>query len=110
MNKLNEGQTQVYADGHVDPQYGVNTGAPYLNNPPQQLLDIATEFFKSGKSEAQVLAILVGMGTKQQLALSAIQALRGRGPMTETQQKIHTNMKFTLVDLYEIVVNTIDKT
>ena len=109
MNKLNEGQTQVYADGHVDPQYGVNTGAPYLNNPPQQLLDIATEFFKSGKSEAQVLAILVGMGTKQQLALSAIQALRGRGPMTETQQKNHTNMKFTLVDLYENVVNTIDK-
>jgi hypothetical protein len=30
---LKEGQTQVYSDGRIDPQYGVNTNAPYLNNP-----------------------------------------------------------------------------
>lgn len=109
MNKLNEGQTQVYTNGQVDTQYGVDTSTPYLNTPPKQLLDIAKEFFKSGKSEAQVLSILVGMGTHQQLALSAIRALKSMGTMIEKQQKNHNNMKFTLVDLYEKVVDTIQK-
>ena len=36
-NTVNEGQTQVYMDGGIDPQAGVNTDAPYLNNPPSQL-------------------------------------------------------------------------
>ena len=61
MKKINEGQTQVYANGMITPQYGVDTAAPYLNTPPKQLMDLTHEFFKSGKSQAQVLAILVGM-------------------------------------------------
>jgi len=68
MNNINEGQTQVYTNGMVTPQYGVNTNAPYLNTPPKQLMDLTNEFFKSGKTPSQVLAILVGMGTPQQLA------------------------------------------
>ena len=40
-NIVNEGQTQVYADGAIDAQPGVNTSAPYLNNPKQQLLELS---------------------------------------------------------------------
>jgi len=108
MNKLNEGQTQVYMNGQVIPQHGVNTAAPYLNSPPKQLIDITKEFFKSGKSDAQVLAILVGMGTKQQLALSAIQVCKGMGAMQEKQQK-NNNKMFTLTELYERVNKTADE-
>jgi hypothetical protein len=39
-NTTNEGQTQVYADGGINPQAGVQTDAPFLNQPRQQLLDI----------------------------------------------------------------------
>lgn len=109
MKKVNEGQTQVYANGMVTPQYGVNTSAPYLNTPPKQLMDLTHEFFKSGKSQAQVLAILVGMGTPQQLAQAAIYAYGALGAMQEKQQKNHTKMKFTLVDLYEKVTRAIEK-
>jgi len=109
MSKVNEGQTQVYANGMVTPQYGVNTNAPYLNTPPKQLMDLTREFFKSGKSPSQVLAILVGMGTPQQLALAAIYAHGAIGAMQEKQQKNHTKMKFTLVDLYEKVTQAIEK-
>ena len=109
MSKVNEGQTQVYANGMVTPQYGVDTNAPYLNTPPKQLMDLTREFFKSGKSPSQVLAILVGMGTPQQLALAAIHAHGAIGAMQEKQQKNHTKMKFTLVDLYEKVTQAIEK-
>ena len=108
MSKLTEGQTQVYASGLVTPQYGVDTRAPYLNQPPQQLMDLTREFFKSGKSAAQVLAILVGMGTPQQMALAAIHAHNTLCAMQETEQKNHKQMKFTLVDLYEKVVSAIN--
>ena len=81
---IKEGQTQVYADGAIDRQFGINTDAPYLNMPPQQLIDIVGVLFaqsgktkldgKNGKvvesgpmSDSQVLAILVGMGTPQHL-------------------------------------------
>lgn len=72
MKKVDEGQTQVYMNGMVTPQYGVDTSVSYLNTPPPQLMDLTNEFFKSGKSPAQVIAILVGMGTPQQLAQSAV--------------------------------------
>jgi len=111
MSKVvNEGQTQVYMDGSIEPQYGVNTNAPYLNNPPKQLLDLIGAFYKSGKSDSQVLAILVGMGTPQQLALSGINAYKVATQMytTENTQKNHNNMKFTLVGLYENVMKAIN--
>lgn len=82
MKNLNEGQTQVYMNGMVTPQYGVNTQASYLNTPPPQLMSIANEFFKSGKSPAQVIAILVGMGTPQQLAQSAVNVYVMQNPST----------------------------
>ena len=91
---MNEGQTQVYADGAIDAQPGVNTGALYLNNPKQQLMDIIHVLFsQSGKmsdmaptgdnidgkithggamTDQQVMAILVGMGIPQQMAMSGI--------------------------------------
>jgi hypothetical protein len=107
---VNEGQTQVYSDGSIEPQYGINTDAPYLNNPPKQLLDLIAAFYKSGKSDSQVLAILVGMGTPQQLALSGINAFKAATQMytTENNQKNHNNMKFTLVGLYENVMKAIN--
>lgn len=109
MKKVNEGQTQVYLSGMVNPQYGVDTRAPYLNAPPKQLMDLTREFFKSGKSQAQVLAILVGMGTPQQMALAAIHAHHTLCAMQEQQQKNNKHMKFTLVDLYEKVATTIER-
>ena len=56
---VKEGQTQVYLDSHIDPQYGVDTNAPYLNTPSKQLLDLTAQFYQSGRTDAQVLAILV---------------------------------------------------
>jgi hypothetical protein len=112
MNKINEGQTQVYMNGGVDPQFGVNTTAPYLNNPPQQLMDLIREFKRSGKSDAQTLAILVGMGTPQQLALSGIgkynAAAMHSASLGESKQKNNIKMNFTLIDLYEKVNSAID--
>ena len=130
MKKVNEGQTQVYMNGMVTPQYGVNTNAPYLNTPPPQLMSLTNEFFKSGKSPAQVIAILVGMGTPQQLAQSAVNmymmnnpqgiAISDRNPnppgypnpagriknlntLGAITEKNNKTMQFTLNDLYEKV-------
>ena len=112
MNKINEGQTQVYMDGHIDHQAGVNTADPYLNRPPKQLLDITTEFMKSGKSQAQVLAILVGMGIPQQLAKSSIQTCdyaMSNNLGESKQQKNNTKMNFTLTQLYENINSSLTK-
>ena len=135
-NTVNEGQTQVYADGAIDAQPGVNTNALYLNNPKQQLIDIIHVLFsQSGKmsdvaptgdnidgkithggamTDQQVMAILVGMGIPQQMAMSGIAKYR---EMTKEQsdiytennnQKNHNKMKFTLTDLYENVMDSIN--
>ena len=127
-NTMNEGQTQVYADGGLDPTAGVDSGAPYLNQPRQQLLDIIHVLFnQSGKmkpdgkgkiiqsgpmTDAQVLAILVGMGIPQQMAISGITHYKG-GQVSESDiytetnnQKNHNKMNFTLTDLYENVMES----
>jgi hypothetical protein len=113
MNKnkesLSEGQTQVYIDGTINKLYGVDTHAPHLNNPPQQLIDIISQFYKSGKSDAQLLAILVGMGINQQLAMSGINVFKSMViSQNENNQKNHNKMKFTLANLYENVMKSID--
>ena len=127
-NPLNEGQTQVYMNSQVIPQVGIDVAAPYLNQVPSQLLDIVATLYNSGgkttvhkgkiinagvKTDAQVLAILVGMGTPQQLALAAIQQYK---QLTNTQmtaentnQKNHIKMKFTLANLYEAVGNSLQE-
>jgi hypothetical protein len=124
---IKEGQTQVYTDGSIDRQYGVQTDAPYLNAPPQQLIDIVGVLFnqsgktkldgKNGKvvesgpmTDEQVLTILVGMGTPQQLAMSAINAFKGnQKEITENnKQKNHNKMNFTLAELHENVMKSID--
>tara|TARA_R110002074_G_scaffold196546_6_gene363372 strand:+ start:1110 stop:2999 length:1890 start_codon:yes stop_codon:yes gene_type:complete len=125
---IKEGQTQVYTGGGIDRQYGVNTDAPYLNAPPQQLIDIVEVLFsqsgkttldgKNGKvvesgpmTDSQVLAILVGMGTPQQLAMSAINAFTGNHTeITENnnKQKNHNKMKFTIAELHENVTKSIE--
>jgi len=135
-NTINEGQTQVYADGAIDAQPGVNTNALYLNNPKQQLIDIIHVLFsQSGKmsdivptgdntdgkithggamTDQQVMAILVGMGIPQQMAMSGIAKYRESMPdqsdiYTENNnQKNHNKMKFTLTDLYENVMDSIN--
>jgi hypothetical protein len=110
-SKLNEGQTQVYSDGSVVPQAGVDTNVPYLNTPPKQLLDLTAQFFQGGRSEAKVLAILVGMGIPQQLALSSIaahKAIMGMYNENHNKQKNHNKMNFTLAQLYENVMKSID--
>jgi len=125
---IKEGQTQVYMGGGIDRQYGVNTDAPYLNTPPQQLIDIVGVLFsqsgktkldgKNGKvveggpmTDSQVLTILVGMGTPQQLAMSAINAFKGNQiEITENnnKQKNHNEMKFTIAELHENVMKSIE--
>ena len=125
---IKEGQTQVYVGGAIDRQYGVNTDAPYLNAPPQQLIDIVGVLFtqsgktkldgKNGKvvesgpmTDSQVLSILVGMGTPQQLAMSAINAFKGnQTEITENnnKQKNHNKMKFTIAELHENVTKSIE--
>jgi hypothetical protein len=106
---INEGQTQVYLNGMVTPQYGINTNAPHLNNPPQQLLDLIAPLHKSGKSDSQILAILVGMGVQQQLALAGIAKFNMMvTAYNENNQKNHNKMKFTLTNLYENVMKSID--
>ncbi len=101
MKKINEGQTQVYMNGMITPQYGVNNTPP----PPRQLLDIITGL-KTGtpKSDAQLLAILVGMGTNQKMAEQAILFHNTMNqPQIEENQKNHNKMTFTLSSLYEQV-------
>ena len=135
-NTTNEGQTQVYADGAIDAQPGVDTSAPYLNQPRQQLLDIIHVLFsQSGRmsdvaptgenmdskithsgpmTDKQVMTILVGMGIPQQMAMSGIakyhQSISDQSDIyTENNnQKNHNKMKFTLTDLYENVVDSIN--
>jgi len=121
-NPLNEGQTQVYMNSHVTPQVGVDVTAQYLNQVPSQLLDLVVTLFNSGgktgvvngkitsmggKTDAQVLSILVGMGTPQQLALAAIHKYKQltNATMTSenTNQKNQDKMKFTLANLYEAI-------
>ena len=123
---IKEGQTQVYMNGGIEPQFGVNTDAPYLNAPSKQLLEIvATLFSQSGKTkldgrngkvieeggmkESQVLSILVGMGIPQQLAMSAIATFKGNQGIIENnnKQKNHNKMKFTIAELYENVMKSI---
>ena len=128
MDKVvKEGQTQVYADGAIVPQYGIDTNKPYLNQPPKQLIDLVGVLYsqsgktkldgKNGKvveggnmTDSQVLSILVGMGTPQQLALSAINAFKANMAIyTENNnQKNHNKMKFTLTSLYENVMKSIE--
>ena len=129
MDKVvKEGQTQVYADGSIDPQFGVDTNKPYLHQPPKQLLDIVGVLYsqsgktkldgKNGKvieggnmTDSQVLSVLVGMGTPQQLALSAINAFKANMAMyteNNNNQKNHNKMKFTLTSLYENVMKSIE--
>ena len=130
-NTVNEGQTQVYADGAIDAQPGVNTNAPYLNQPRQQLMDIIHVLFsQSGRmsdidndgkidhsgsmTDQQVMTILVGMGIPQQMAMSGIAKYREMHKdqsniYTENNnQKNHNKMKFTLTDLYENVMDSIN--
>ena len=113
IESLNEGQTQVYSNGAIDPQYGVDTNTPHLNTPPKQLIDIIAAFYSSNKSDSQVLAILVGMGTPQQLAISGINAYKAATQAytneNENIQKNKNNMKFTLVGLFENVMKAINK-
>ncbi len=100
MGNINESQTQVYLDGGVLPQYGQNN-----------LLDLTSQFFESGKSDAQVLAILCGMGVPQSWAQNAIQEfLKVRGVReTNSIQKNETKMQFTLTELYERVTIALSK-
>ena len=130
-NTVNEGQTQVYADGMVEPQPGVNTDQKYLHNPPQQLNDIIHVLFQqSGRmtdidppgsidhsgsmSKEAVLAILVGMGIPQTMAEVAISKyLQHHKDMSDiytenNNQKNHNKMNFTLTDLYENVMESIN--
>ena len=123
---IEEGQTQVYMDGTIERQAGVNVDAPYLNAPNQQLIDIVGALFnqsgktkldgKNGKviesgplTDSQVLSILVGMGIPQQLGLSAINAFKGN-TITENnnKQKNHNKMNFTLAELHENVMKSIE--
>ena len=130
-NTVNEGQTQVYADGHLDGQAGVNTDQRYLHNPPQQLMDIIHVLFQqSGRmsdidndakidhsgsmSKEQVLAILVGMGIPQTMAEVGISKyLENHKDKSDiytenNNQKNHNKMNFTLTDLYENVMESIN--
>ena len=61
-------------------------------------------------TDEQVLTILVGMGTPQQLAMSAINAFKGnQKEITENnKQKNHNKMNFTLAELHENVMKSID--
>jgi len=128
---MNEGQTQVYADGRVESQAGVNQDQEYLQNPPQQLMDIIHVLFsQSGRmsdidndfkidhsgsiSKEQVLTILVGMGIPQTMAQVGIaKYLENHKDKSDiytenNNQKNHNKMNFTLTDLYENVMESIN--
>jgi len=100
MQKLTESQTQVYMDGAVVPQYRNNN-----------LHMLTSQFFESGKSSAQVLAILCGMGVPQSWAEKAIEEYNAGCCACESQdeQKNETKMQFTLTELYERVTKTLEK-
>jgi len=108
-NILTEGQTQVYLGGGINPQYGVNTNMPHLNQPPKQIVDIIAALYTgSKKSDAQIIAILVGMGTPQQLAISGLMAYKQLFCSGSMQQENAQSNKFTLVSLYENVVKCLN--
>ena len=100
MAKINESQTQVYMNGGVIPQQRDNN-----------LTNLTAEFFKSGKSDAQVLAILCGMGVPQSWAEKAVSEYAKLKGVTEnsTKQKNDIKMQFTLTELYERVTDTLNK-
>ena len=100
MAKINESQTQVYMNGGVIPQQRDNN-----------LTNLTAEFFKSGKSDAQVLAILCGMGVPQPWAEKAVSEYAKLKGVTEnsTKQKNDIKMQFTLTELYERVTDTLNK-
>ena len=107
MQNLTESQTQVYINGGVTPQHRNDN-----------LSMLTSQFFKSGKSDAQVLAILCGMGVPQPWALKAIQEYNAINTMGgcgcgecahEDNQKNETKMQFTLTELYDKVTKTLAK-
>ena len=102
MQKITESQTQVYMNSRVEPQY-------HNNN----LHMLTAQFFESGKSNAQVLAILCGMGVPQPWALRAIEEYNvTQGCNTcesQDEQKNDTKMQFTLTELYGKVSETLTK-
>ena len=107
MQNLTESQTQVYINGGVTPQHRNDN-----------LSMLTSQFFKSGKSDAQVLAILCGMGVPQPWALKAIQEYNALNTMGgcgcgecahEDNQKNETKMQFTLTELYDKVTKTLAK-
>jgi len=104
MKHVNESQTQVYINNRIEPQY--------RNNNLHVLTD---QFFKSGKSNEQVLAILCGMGVPQPWALKAIEEYNMANTMGsaceshEDNQKNDIKMQFTLTELYGKVTDTLTK-
>jgi hypothetical protein len=100
MTKINESQTQVLLNGGIIPQHQNDN-----------LITLTAEFFKSGKTDAQVLAILCGMGVPQPWAEKAISEYAKLKGMTENtnNQKNQTKMQFTLTELYGRVMDTLNK-
>ena len=100
MQKLTESQTQVYIDGAVVPQHQNDN-----------LHMLTSQFFQSGRSSAQVLAILCGMGVPQAWAQKAIEEYNSACGACESQdeQKNEMKMQFTLTELYEKVTKTLEK-
>ena len=73
---MNESQTQVLLNGGIIPQHRNDN-----------LTTLTAQFFESGKSDAQVLAILCGMGVPQPWAEKAIAEYAKLRGVTETNQK-----------------------
>jgi hypothetical protein len=102
MQRITESQTQVYMNGAVLPQY-------HNNN----LHMLTSQFFESGKSSAQVLAILCGMGVPQPWALKSIEEYNVSkgdcygGCEGPNEQKNDTTMQYTLTELYGKVTETL---
>lgn len=95
---MNESQTQVLLNGGIIPQHRNDN-----------LTTLTAQFFESGKSDAQVLAILCGMGVPQPWAEKAIAEYAKLRGVTETNQKNDIKMQFTLTELYSRVNETLNK-
>ena len=96
---MNESQTQVLLNGGIIPQHRNDN-----------LTTLTAQFFESGKSSAQVLAILCGMGVPQPWAERAItEYAKLRGVTETTTQKNDIKMNFTLTELYSRVNDTLNK-
>ena len=102
MQRITESQTQVYSNGAVLPQYRNNN-----------LHMLTSQFFESGKSSAQVLAILCGMGVPQPWALKSIEEYNASnggccgGCEDQNEQKNDIPMQYTLTELYGKVTETL---